>query len=254
VTGQECFDVWAPADAAWSAWAKPVLFAQLATSVWTVPPGEPDGEPRAPYDVFWAPSAGRTAVIVDLPGTDAVTFGLALAARGYRPVPLYNTSFGTGAVVNAEGIAKELLMRTRWLQGLSLGPSAPPVFLIDANRMTPAVLPEPGRYDNRWIVFPQDFPSGSYLRASGITDVLLVHGEKGVQDDLAHVLLRWQQLGVKLFARDMSVPGPTRELRVTPPSLFRRLWYRAIAVAGLRRNNSGGFGAVIPFPSSGGHG
>src|SRR5262249_42099185 len=151
-------------------WAKPVLFAQLATGVWTVP----ESDAPAPYDVFWAPSTGRTAIIVDLPGIDAVAFGLALAARGYRPVPLYNTSFGAGAVVNAEGIAKELLMRPRWLQGLTIAASAPPVFLLDADRMTPAVLPEPGRYDNRWIVFPQDFPSGSCLRGNGITDVLLV--------------------------------------------------------------------------------
>jgi len=251
VTGQECFDVWAPAAAAWSAWAKPVLFAQLAARAWTMPA---EGDTPAPFDVFWAPSAGRTAIIVDLPGVASVTVGLALAARGYRPVPLYNTSFGDAAVVDAEAIARELLRRTAWLQGISLAKSAPPVFLLDANRMSPAVLPAPGRYDNRWIVFPQDFPSGSYLRANGVSDVLLVHGDKGVQDDLSHVLLRWQQLGVKLSARDVSAPGQTRELRVTPPSLFRRLWYRVIALSGLRRNNAGGFGAVIPIPSSGGHG
>jgi hypothetical protein len=252
VTGQECYDVWAPADAAWSAWAKPVLFAQLAEQIWTVP----DGEAPNPVDVFWAPSAGRTAIIIDLPEADSVRFGLALASRGYRPVPLYNTSFGAGAVVNAEVIARELLLRTRWLQGITLAKSAPPVFLLDASRMSPTVLPAPGRYDNRWVVFPQDFPSGSYLRANGITDVLLVHGDKGLQDDLAHVLLRWQQLGVKLLAHDVSARGhgQTRELRVTPPSLARRLWYRVIALAGLRRNNAGGFGAIIPVPSSGGHG
>ena len=36
--------------------------------------------------------------------------------------------------------------------------------------------------------------------------------------------------------------------------MFRRAWYRALTLSGLRRNNAGGFGAVIPMPSSGGYG
>jgi hypothetical protein len=32
------------------------------------------------------------------------------------------------------------------------------------------------------------------------------------------------------------------------------VWYRALVVLGLRRNSSGGFGSIVPTPSSGGHG
>jgi hypothetical protein len=34
--------------------------------------------------------------------------------------------------------------------------------------------------------------------------------------------------------------------------MFGNLFHRAIAMMGLRRNSAGGFGAIIPHPSSGG--
>jgi hypothetical protein len=41
-------------------------------------------------------------------------------------------------------------------------------------------------------------------------------------------------------------------LRVNRPSNFKTLWYRALAMMGLRRNSAGGFGSVIPELASGG--
>ena len=253
MTGEECFGIWAPADASWSAWAKPVLFAQLPslTGLTMEPPAGAD------VDALWAPDAGgRTALIVDLPGVLSLGHGLALARRGYRPVPLYNTTLTSGAsvAVDAVPIARELVRGTQLLRSLTLRPDAPPAFLLDARRMAPDVPPKPGVFDNRWVVFPQDFPSGSRLRSAGIDTVLLVHGAGGLQDDLAHVLLRWRQLGLRLLATDVTGSSLTRELHVAPPSMFKRAWHRALTVAGLRRHNAGGFGAVVPIPSSGGHG
>ena len=117
--------------------------------------------------------------------------------------------------------------------------------------MQPPVPPSPGKFDNRWVVFPQDFPSATFLRSRGVADVLLIHAGGRVQEDLAHVLLRWQQGGLRILSASPSDIS-TRELTVTPPSWFRRAWYRAITAARLRRNNAGGFGAVIPVRSGGG--
>ena len=251
MTAEECFDAWAPVDAPWSLWAKPSLFAQL------------DGlglasltaSPVQPLDLFWAPDAGgRTAIVVDLPGAESVAWGVALARRGYRPVPLFNTSFGPASVVDAMPIAYALVAGAEALRGVTISREAPPAFLLDAVRMTPVVSPAPGKFDNRWVVFPQDFPSGAHLRSTGVSEVLLLHDERGLQEDLAHVMLRWQQLGIRLTAAGRDDAGRVRELHVQPPSMFRRAWYRALTVAGLRRNNAGGFGAVIPMPSSGGYG
>jgi len=68
--------------------------------------------------------------------------------------------------------------------------------------------------------------------------------------DLAHVLLRWQRAGVRLtIATVLAGKSPT-DLVVRPPSMFRRAWYAAIALLGLRRSNVGGFGAVVPEQTS----
>src|SRR5947209_18025924 len=83
MTREELFDAWAPAGASWSDWAKPVLFAH-----WPRPlPAVADVPPP---DLSWVPpAADRVALVVDLPGAASVHLGLALAAAGYRPVPLF---------------------------------------------------------------------------------------------------------------------------------------------------------------------
>src|SRR5262245_51527309 len=109
---RECFDIWAPPEAAWTEWAKPVLFAQLGAVAATpldelVIPGVP-----------WARSArgsrergspqGKTALVVDLDGVYAVALGIAFARAGFRPVPLFNSSRGIDEVVPTGGLCAAL--------------------------------------------------------------------------------------------------------------------------------------------------
>jgi hypothetical protein len=249
MTNEECFNAWAPEEALWSRWAKPVLFAQrldglaLGLRSWT-----------DRHEYLWLSQAsGRTALVVDLPGVESVETGIAMARRGYRPVPLYNTSVGPSALLNVADLVAALVSGATALRDVTLVPDAPPVFLIDADRMRPVVASKPGSYDNRWVVFPQDFPSGTFLRSRGIDEVIVLHDRGGVQEDLAHVLLRWQEAGIRQLAVGPGESSP-RPLTVKKPSWFRRAWYRAIVLAKLRRNNAGGFGAVIPVAGAGGYG
>jgi hypothetical protein len=248
MTKEEIFNAWAPEGVEWSAWAKPVLFAQWPDTV-TPPATTPEW---AQPDYLWLPQAAvRTAIVVDLPAVESVRTGIAFARRGYRPVPLFNTSHGPSPVVEIAPLVLELGRGARLLQTISLPAHAPPAFLVDSNRMQPSVPPSPGKFDNRWVVFPQDFPSATLLRSRGAVDVLVIQRGERAQEDLAHVLLRWQQGGLRILTASPSDPAP-RQLTVTRPSWFRRAWYRAITAARLRRNNAGGFGAVIPVATSGG--
>ena len=71
MTGEECFEAWAPVGASWSLWAKPVLFAHLSQLPYERPP---DQIPNEPPDLFWIPEAGgRTAIVVDLPTAFFIT-------------------------------------------------------------------------------------------------------------------------------------------------------------------------------------
>jgi hypothetical protein len=249
MTNEECFNAWAPEAAVWSRWAKPVMFTQRQDGLLLGPRAWPE-----PPDYLWLSHAnGRTALVADLPGVNSVETGIALARRGYRPVPLYNTSAGPSALLNVTDLDEALSSASTALREIALSPDAPPAFLVDADRMRPGVPSNPGCYDNRWVVFPQDFPSGTFLRSRGVADVFVLHDRGGVQEDLAHVLIRWQEAGIRILAVGPGATSP-RPFTAKKPSWFRRVWYRAIVVAGLRRNNAGGFGGVIPKASGGGYG
>lgn len=248
----ELFDLWAPPEVVWSRWAKPVLFAEMSA----VPGVDPAADPLPSLPLR---ANSNTAVIADLPGATSVKAGLALLERGFRPVPLFNgnrgplgSSFAATAILDNDPILAWLHAGAAMLERRFLPFDAPPVFLLDSRRRTQVSL-TPGRYDNRWVVFPQDFPSANFLKSQGITRAILLQSDPSLkpQEDLVHVLMRWQEGGIALTAcgvEETSVPQP---VVVQKPGHFRALYYTAMALMGLRRNSAGGFGSIIPQPSSG---
>ena len=250
----ELFEIWAPAQSTWSRWAKPVLFTAIG-----IAPPPASSESSAP--LLNLPSSGRTVVVVDLPGVDSVRSGLALAEAGYRPVPLFNGAPGPtltpggSALIDVRPIVHGLERGAERLRRLPLAADACPAFLLDADRQAPQWgTAAPGRFDNRWLVFPQDFPSASFLSAQRIDCAVLVQpgGRSQPMPDLAHVVLRWQEAGIQVLVWNPEAGGVPQLIQVGRPSRFRSTWYRVLALMGLRRNSAGGFGSVIPEPSSGG--
>ena len=247
----QLFEIWAPPDSVWSRWAKPVLFADPGLSAGgSMPPGAlPENSPRLGS---WGDPA--TAFVLDLPGSWSVELGLTLARAGYRPVPLFNAAHHPFALVDVAPILNRLAAGAQELAAAPVGPEAPPAFLLDVNRNASSTAASPGKFDNRSVVFPQDFPSASFLLSRGIRRVVLLQETRlGDQPrtDLAHVLRRWQEAGIEIYRQDPGADEPPRPLDVQRPSGFRGLFYRALALAGLRRNSAGGFGSIVPQPSSG---
>lgn len=243
--GRECFEAWA-GDHEWSDWTKPTLFASsLLPSYASIGaqslPDTSDGalELAVRNDVRWRDGNGnRACVVVDLPGSRSIEVGAALSEHGYAPIVLFNgvASARSPLIAHDEPI-KALL---RYARSLRVAAEPSPAFLLDSRRMQG--VPAPGRYDNRWIAFPQDFPSGGLLRLRGIERCYLILDPKRVSDDLAHVLKRWQDAGIQMFdATDGRQP-----ITIQTPPLYRALYYRWLALIGLKPNSFGGFGAEIP--------
>ena len=255
MTREQVYSTWAPPAADWSEWVKPVLFAHLQRGM----PSTQDLPPEP--EASWAPPAdGRSAIVVDLPGSAGVWMGLALAALGYRPVPLYNAAPGPGEILSDTSIAAvdvwpiiaALLAATSKLRELPLAPDAPPAFLLDANRRTGRGVVLPGQFDNRSITFPTDFPSANFLLNRGIASaVLLQEFDNPPAPDLAHTLRRWQDGRIAISFKPLNIPGAPQPIVVTRPSMYRWIWHRMLTLAGLRRNPLGGFGGTLPEPSSG---
>ena len=258
---EQVFSVWAPQDAIWSPWVAPVLFAH---TYWNIQ----DLERVEPQPLPWFQDPMRdAALVVDLPFAESVEVGFALAAAGTRPVPLYNASPGpavVGLAPGAQGVSHAAIdMRpivaaicrvTPSLQTLHLPPDAPPAFLLDSHRLEGTTRPvDPGMFDNRWMVFPQDFPSANFLTSHGIRRALLVQRHQlEPQDDLAHSLLRWQEGGITVLAKNLEDDAPPSQITVKRPSRYKAAWYRALAQLGLRRSSAGGFGSYIPETTAAG--
>ena len=258
MTNEEIFSAWAPPGGRWSPWVKPVLFACMEQEPTTLMLDWPE------RDLSWAPPAGsNVALVLDLPGAEGVMTGVALAAAGYRPVPLYNAVpgptgvltpgilGGSASLVDVHPIAGALWHGTSRLQSMFLADDAPPVFLLDAHRRGEGRFPTPGRFDNRSVSFTTDFPSANFLRAHGIERAMLVQADLDVpQTDLAHTLRRWQDGGVAIELKRLDYSSPSTLIEVPKPSGFGSLWQRALTLMGLRRHGLGGFGGFVPEPSS----
>jgi hypothetical protein len=256
MTREEIYQAWVPDlpedefGMPWSSWAKPVLFASLGTAGSAASPEPPPADqPGLTVAAGW--ERERFVAVVDLPGADAVRCGMHFAALGFRPVPLFNGCPGPGELVSTTELCHAIASFAPRLRELRIDDDAPPAFLLDSNRMVASTPRRPGLFDNRWLTLPQDFPSVNLLLARGIEKALLMQQKPGQPgEDLAHVLRRWQEGGIRI-----AVCGPggsgVEDLDIRKPSRFRSLWYRLGATAGLLPNSAGGFGAVVPLPSTG---
>ena len=260
MTPEYVYNVWAPPGGPWSPWVKPVLFSFVQPLAHY---GDAAALP-ALADSSWIPPAdGSTVLVLDLPGALSVSVAFQAAREGFRPVPLYNavpspthTPMGQGAAVcDLLPVIAALSAITPDLDGLNLEFTAPPAFMLDADRrFGRGASPQPGMFDNRSVSLPTDFPSANILLAGGVRSVLLVQEQRSdPQEDLAHTLLRWQQAGIAIRSVVLGVAPSWRpvEISVRKPSLFRRAWHRALATAGLKRSPLGGFGGLLPLASAG---
>jgi hypothetical protein len=248
----ELFSKWA-GDHDWSDWAKPTLFAQadqkfgdrsfagvneLTNDAINLIDG---GSLRSA-----SPGMGesRTAIVVDAPGEVAVAIGALMAQRGFVPVPVFNGVWSKDSPLVDNAPIINALEKMADKVRPAEGPQSP-VFLLDSRRLEGA--PAPGRYDNRWIVFPQDFPSGGRLIAGGIRDCLILASPRRIQDDLSHVLKRWQDAGITMY---QAWDEKKQAVTIATPPWYRHVFYRVAALSGLRPNSYGAFGALIPVPTS----
>jgi hypothetical protein len=262
MTKREALEIWAPSESTWSRWVKTVLFAFMQPELMN------EGRPfTGDWDL---PLDPQTAVFVDLPGAESVEAGLALASNGYRPIPLHNAcpsasvdsdpgmiALLTGpktsqasAAVDVVPIITLLCEGVKKLRHLSLLASAPPAFLVDANRRGPGYFPLGGTFDNRSVVSRLDVPSGFIMQEQGIHRVILLQSQmpqsgRKIQPDLLEILLAWQQLGIQiLFQRPWAVWDPIPVELQRPPVLVR-LYHKLSSMFGTRRNEFGSFGAVV---------
>jgi len=262
MTKDQIYEIWRPATSPWSRWVKPVLFSFLREEDLKLA--------RRSVPEWRVPGAPDIAIIVDLPGADGVTVGVALAREGYRPVPVYNACpFATylpdtslmvfaaeaqqlpgPVVVNVLPIMAALCETVQELQDAKLDASASPAFLLDSNRRGQILVPDPGSFDNRSFITPTDFPSPDLFRQHGIYQIVLVQTESKIQIDLLQVLLTLQRGGMMMARQAPREPWAPTPITVRRPPIVVDAWEWLRRKLGFRRNAFGSFGEIVP-PSTG---
>jgi hypothetical protein len=254
-TGKETFEIWAPRDAVWSQWASPVAFIQLNCDEIGARAGSATNESTLKIH-----PAQATAYVIDLPGARAVRLATEMARAGLRPVPIFNGSPEPGPRVPGE-LARTTLVDTTYLKrelcffagelrSLPIAKDAAPVFVLDGNRMVGTSRFNPQHFDNRWIVYPQDFPSGAKLREHGIARIAVVQQTEVIADDLNDVLFEWQNEGLEIVTQrdDERAAEVRRRVKRTPRLLL--LWRKFLRLLGFK--TSGDLWDMLTSGSSGG--
>ena len=164
---------------------------------------------NAAVDAKWLRSAfnartGGFAVIVDLPGPEAVAFAAELADT-FDPVFLFdNWPHPRGVVPAHMTLAAAVALQDRFAQAKLTRPtSAPPLFVLDRNRLAP-YTDEANQFDNRSLA---RLPGAAGLQAIGVNRVLYVapfNGRVIDSDDVNEDLLFYGASGLDVRAVQLA--------------------------------------------------
>lgn len=195
MTGREAYQIWAPTGKKWTDWVRPVPFIEMKEEGRLY--GLSDG--FLPMTDFPGLTEAGTAVIVDLPGAQSVKEGIALARKGYRPIPIYNGTIQqpeARATVDNGSVGLALGLEAAKLQEIDIPEDAMPAFLLDSNRLHRYKM-EISLFDNSWDVYPQDMPSAEYMWANGVRRIIVI-GD-ALAKDLKKLLYPYQKNGMEIL-------------------------------------------------------
>ncbi|MBQ7104476.1 MAG: hypothetical protein IJN90_01320 [Bacilli bacterium] len=198
MTGREIYKIWAPTSCIWSPWVRPVPFVAIDDHY-----ENHEFINFCPNQITYLEKFDKsTAIIVDLPGYESIEEGIALTNFGYRPIPLYNGTNeqpGVMATTNNREIELGLIWGSYILSNTKIKKDAPPVFLLDSNRMNRYQMNH-SVFDNSWDIYHQDMPSKDFFKKNGIKKII-VRGIK-FNIDLQRILYKFQKNNIKIYYTD----------------------------------------------------
>ncbi|AMC94399.1 hypothetical protein AOC36_10575 [Erysipelothrix larvae] len=205
---------WAPFGMRWVDWVRPVLFIGLSERA----KDTLNVNFSIPKIHYIETLKKDTAILLDMPSYEGVLEGLACATLGYRPIVLYNGTTQQDqamSLVDNADIQHALIWGTPYLETLTIRHDAPPVFMIDTNRMLRYKM-NASIFDNSWDLYNQDIPSPQYFKQQGI-DKIIIRSEK-LQRDLAKIFYEFQKKGITIYITDgydapkvIDIPKPPKK-------------------------------------------
>lgn len=201
---------------------------------------------KRPLGEQWV--ADGTWIILDLPGPTSVAAASRFVAGGYQPVCTFDHWPHPNGLLKPELILAQLLRYASLMSDVrrELVEQSPPVYLCDRNRLgtTPG---RPRDFDNRYFLDDSILPSPDFLRRAGIQSILCIvpTPDDRPREDLCAYFrdLRKDHFGL---IRGAAWSDPDLRPFDFPEAVFTISFRQS----GFRRSDSGGFGQLIPEPSS----
>ncbi len=249
---------WGPVEGSpWEPFHCVTLFAALDIATRKTPANvgpRPDAEmdtwlrPPAPLP-DWTRGPGLM-VVLDLPGPHAVSVARHFVRGGFQPVCTFDNWPNKAGVLKPERLLGTLLHYAAELahERTRLAAASPPLWICDSDRFSQG-KPGPGLYDNRYCLEDRLLPGPALLRSAGIRSLVYVgsSGAKAPTPDLAMYFRELIGAGFELrtvacasaaaFEKAEPMPAPNSR-----PALAR--------LNDLVRSSAGGFGGIVPTPSS----
>lgn len=197
MTGKEIYKIYAPSNAKWTEWVRPVPFVGIdkykRTNIRKI---------NDKVITFIDKYQSNTAIFIDLPNIESIEYGISLARIGYRPIPIFN---GTDEQPNSIPVTDNYLVEeglisaAEKLKKIDINKNANPVFLLDKNRLI-RYRKNSSMYDNSWDLYGQDIPSFDYFKQNGINKIIVV-GNK-IERDLRKIFFKFQDAGIEFYLTD----------------------------------------------------
>lgn len=253
-TAEKLFDCWAPLPGSvWEPFHCATLFAALAAI-----PGRHVGPAPASWFPDWlqgelpAPrwADRETLLFIDAPGPISVVIAAQLAAmQCCQTVCTFDNWPHTRGLVRPETVLATLLRYAPWIDHVRRNwrPDLPPAWVCDNTRLG-IRSGSPKEFDNRYFLDDSLLPGPEVLRKAGIRRLLYIHNTPftAVTADLTEYLkllvkqeFVLQRIELSSIEHWRGLPQPLGE--IGSGKVKRGSFFRATV---------GGFGAVIPEPSS----
>lgn len=255
-TARTLFEIWAPAlDSPFEPYHCVTLFAALdraniaphplasssAQSVEAVQVLRPTSEL---LDVQWLTQS--TMVVIDLFGPSTVALGARFVQRGCQPVCTFDNWPHPRAVLKPQFTLAALLRHAPVVAAARplVQVASPPVWLCDRSRLVGS-RPSPGGFDNRYYLDDTLLPGTQFLQRNGIGRIVVIGPARDavLSPDLNAWLADRARDGLEVFAA--SVDDPHLDVRPVTP---KRTHFPRVG----SRSDAGGFGSLVPEPSSSG--
>lgn len=217
MTGKEIYKIYAPINAKWTEWVRPVPFVGI-----DIYNRKPTSDWLDRKVMFLKQYEQNTVIFVDLPGKESIELGIGLAYMGYRPIPLFNgvdEQEGSQATTDTYCIENCLINGSQKLKNIQLKNNANPAFLLDSYRINRYRAKE-SIFDNSWDLYKQDIPTAEYFKENGIYKIIVVGNT--IHRDLRKIFFEFQNAGIEIYLTDGYISAKRVILRKTLKERFEK--------------------------------